>query len=39
LAACLAFLDAGGTKKKQQTDIAAAQARWQDYKRRKAKGE
>lgn len=33
------ILLAGGTKKKQQRDIEAAQARWQDYKRRKAGGE
>jgi putative addiction module killer protein len=26
---------AGGTKKRQQRDIEAAQARWSDYKRRK----
>ena len=25
----------GGTKKRQQEDIAGAQARWADYKRRK----
>jgi putative addiction module killer protein len=25
----------GGTKKRQQRDIEAAQGRWQDYKRRK----
>ncbi len=32
----LVILLAGGTKKRQQEDIAAAQARWKDYKRRKA---
>ncbi len=31
----LVILLAGGTKKRQRQDIAAAQARWQDYKRRK----
>jgi putative addiction module killer protein len=34
----IVILLAGGTKKKQQTDIETAQARWQDYKRRKAGG-
>jgi len=29
------ILLAGGTKKKQQDDIARAQALWQEYKRRK----
>ena len=29
------ILLAGGTKKRQQKDIQAAQARWSDYKRRK----
>ncbi len=29
------ILLAGGTKRRQQTDIEAAQARWTDYKRRK----
>ncbi|MGB5737234.1 MAG: type II toxin-antitoxin system RelE/ParE family toxin [Thiohalocapsa sp.] len=28
----------GGTKKRQQRDIAQAQAYWQDYKQRKQKG-
>jgi putative component of toxin-antitoxin plasmid stabilization module len=28
----------GGTKKRQAADIAAAQARWRDYKERQAKG-
>jgi putative addiction module killer protein len=31
----LVILLAGGTKKRQQHDIAAAQANWLDYKRRK----
>lgn len=31
----LVILLAGGTKQRQQRDIAAAQARWTDYKRRK----
>ena len=31
------ILLAGGTKSRQQTDIAAAQTRWADYKRRKRK--
>ncbi len=31
----LVILLAGGTKKRQQADIEAAQARWADYKRRK----
>ncbi|WP_077002637.1 type II toxin-antitoxin system RelE/ParE family toxin [Variovorax sp. KK3] len=31
----LVILLAGGTKKRQQRDIDAAQARWADYKRRK----
>ncbi|WP_346913012.1 type II toxin-antitoxin system RelE/ParE family toxin [uncultured Roseibium sp.] len=34
----LVILLAGGTKKRQQKDIEAAQARWQDYKQRKKKG-
>ena len=29
----------GGTKKRQQADIEAAQVRWMDYKRRKQQGE
>jgi hypothetical protein len=29
------ILLAGGTKKRQQSDIKAAQIRWADYKRRK----
>jgi putative addiction module killer protein len=33
----LVILLAGGTKKRQQADIAAAQARWADYKMRKKK--
>jgi putative addiction module killer protein len=35
----IVILLAGGTKKKQQKDIETAQARWQDYKLRKAGGE
>jgi putative addiction module killer protein len=31
----LVILLAGGTKKRQQADIEAAQARWSEYKRRK----
>ncbi len=31
----LVILVGGGTKKRQREDIAAALARWQDYKRRK----
>jgi putative addiction module killer protein len=31
----LVILLAGGTKKRQQADIAAAQERWKDYRRRK----
>lgn len=31
----LVILLAGGTKKRQQADIEAAQVRWADYKRRK----
>jgi putative addiction module killer protein len=31
----LVILLAGGTKKRQQNDIEHAQARWQDYKKRK----
>jgi putative addiction module killer protein len=34
----LIILLAGGTKKRQQKDIEAAKARWQDYKQRKRKG-
>jgi hypothetical protein len=33
----LVILLAGGTKNRQQQDIAAAQARWSDYKKRKRK--
>jgi len=33
----LVILLAGGTKKRQQADIAAAQERWSDYKTRKKK--
>jgi len=35
--ATLIILLAGGTKKRQQRDIEAAQERWSDYKRRKRK--
>jgi putative addiction module killer protein len=31
----LVILVGGGTKKRQQEDIATASARWQDYKQRK----
>ena len=31
----MVILLAGGTKKRQQRDVEAAQARWADYKRRK----
>lgn len=34
----LVILLAGGTKKRQQNDIEAAQARWKDYKKRKKEG-
>lgn len=34
----LVILLAGGTKQRQQRDIAEAQARWADYKRRKEPG-
>lgn len=33
----LVILLAGGTKKRQRHDIEDAQARWQDYKKRKAR--
>jgi putative component of toxin-antitoxin plasmid stabilization module len=33
----LIILLAGGTKQRQQTDIASAQMRWSDYKKRKRK--
>ena len=35
----LIILLGGGTKRDQQSDIANAQARWKDYKNRKAQGE
>jgi len=35
----LVILLGGGSKKRQSNDIAAAQARWQDYKARKRGGE
>ena len=35
----LVILLAGGAKARQQKDIAAAQARWADYQRRKKQGE
>lgn len=34
----LVILLAGGTKSRQQRDIATAQARWTDYKRRRKEG-
>jgi putative addiction module killer protein len=34
----LVILLAGGTKKREQDDIAKAQALWQEYKRRKREG-
>lgn len=34
----LIILLAGGTKQRQQVDIANAQARWDEYKQRKAEG-
>jgi putative addiction module killer protein len=34
----LVILVGGGSKKRQQTDINLAQARWQDYKQRKETG-
>ncbi len=34
----LVILVGGGTKKRQQADIKAASARWQDYKQRKEAG-
>jgi putative addiction module killer protein len=33
------ILLAGGTKKRQEDDIEAAQARWEDYKKRKKEGD
>lgn len=35
----LVILLGGGTKKRQQHDIETALARWQDYKRRKIRGQ
>lgn len=35
----IVILLAGGTKKRQEDDIEAAQARWEDYKKRKKKGD
>jgi putative addiction module killer protein len=35
----LVILVGGGTKKRQAQDIASAQERWSDYKRRKAQGQ
>lgn len=35
----LVVLLVGGTKKRQQKDIEAAQAHWRDYKRRKRQGD
>jgi putative addiction module killer protein len=34
----IVILLGGGTKKRQQTDIAGAQAMWQEYKKRKREG-
>ena len=36
---CLVILLGGGTKKRQNTDISEAIARWQDYKKRKKEGD
>lgn len=36
---CLVILLGGGTKKRQNTDISQAIARWQDYKKRKKEGD
>jgi putative addiction module killer protein len=36
---CLVILLGGGTKKRQNTDISMAIARWQDYKQRKREGD
>ena len=36
---CLVILLGGGTKKRQNTDISEAIARWQDYKQRKKEGD
>jgi putative addiction module killer protein len=36
---CLVILLGGGTKKRQNTDISVASARWQDYKKRKKEGD
>jgi putative addiction module killer protein len=35
----LVILSAGGTKRRQQDDIAAAKMYWADYKRRRTRGE
>jgi putative component of toxin-antitoxin plasmid stabilization module len=36
IAPALVILLAGGTKKRQDRDIATAQMRWKDYKKRKS---
>jgi len=36
---CLVILLGGGAKKRQNTDISEAIARWQDYKKRKKEGD
>jgi putative addiction module killer protein len=36
---CLVILLGGGTKKRQNTDVSLAIARWQDYKQRKKEGD
>jgi putative addiction module killer protein len=36
---CLVILLGGGTKKRQNTDISEAIARWQDYKQRRKEGD
>jgi putative addiction module killer protein len=36
---CIVILIGGGTKRRQQKDIEAAQACWADYRRRKKEGE
>ena len=36
---CLVILLGGGTKKRQNTDISGAIARWQDYKKRMREGD
>ena len=36
---CLVVLLGGGTKKRQEVDIAMAIARWRDYRKRKREGD